>query len=110
AFVENITVSSEPGKTINIFMTPADLEIEKINVTATKTELTLKQTPSSISVLTSDEIKNRNILTFDNALERVAGVYVFRTSGINVQSLSLRGSSDVAGGGIGNRVLLLLDG
>src|SRR5690606_6490425 len=28
----------------------------------------------------------------------------------NVQSLSIRGSSEVAGGGIGNRVLLLLDG
>ncbi|HMS65092.1 MAG TPA: TonB-dependent receptor, partial [Ignavibacteria bacterium] len=33
-----------------------------------------------------------------------------RSNGINVRSLSIRGSSDVAGGGIGNRVLLLLDG
>ena len=43
-------------------------------------------------------------------MSTVQGVTVFKTSGINVQSLSIRGSSDVAGGGIGNRVLLLLDG
>ena len=101
-----------PGKTtsINVFLTPVDIEIDRINVTATKTELTLKQTPSSISIVTSDDIKKRNILTFDNVLDRIEGVTVFRTSGINVQGLSIRGSSDVAGGGIGNRVLLLLDG
>ena len=101
-----------PGKTtsINVFLTPVDIEIDRINVTATKTELTLKQTPSSISIVTSDDIKKRNMLTFDNVLDRIEGVTVFRTSGINVQGLSIRGSSDVAGGGIGNRVLLLLDG
>lgn len=95
---------------LNVFLTPVDIEVDRINVTATKTELTLKQTPSSISIISSDDIKKRNPLTFDNILDRVNGVTVFRTSGINVQSLSIRGSSDVAGGGIGNRVLLLLDG
>jgi len=108
--VDNISVSPGTENIINIFLQPVELEIDKINVTATKTELTLKQTPSTISIITSDEIKKRNILTFDNVLERVTGVTIFRTSGINVQSLSIRGSSDVAGGGIGNRVLLLLDG
>ncbi len=43
-------------------------------------------------------------------MEEVQGVTINRSSGINVNSLSIRGSSDVAGGGIGNRVLLLLDG
>ena len=72
--------------------------------------MTLKQTPSSISVVSEEDIRNRNSLTFDEVLSDVQGVMVFKTSGINVQSLSIRGSSDVAGGGIGNRVLLLLDG
>jgi len=108
--IDSILISSVKENNINIFLAPADVEIDRINVTASKIELTLKQTPSTISVLTSDDIKKRNILTFDNALERIAGITVFRTSGINVQSLSIRGSSDVAGGGIGNRVLLLLDG
>jgi len=106
----NILIEEGEIKDEKIFMTPIDIEIEKINVTATKTELTLKQTPSSISIVTAEDIKNRNPLTFDNILSTVQGVTLFRTSGINVQGLSIRGSSDVAGGGIGNRVLLLLDG
>nr|HMT12077.1 TonB-dependent receptor plug domain-containing protein [Ignavibacteria bacterium] len=108
--ITDIIVDSKETKKVNIFLTPVVIETEKINVTATKTELTLKQTPSSISILNSEDIKNRNPLTFDDVLSDIQGVTVFKTSGINVQSLSIRGSSDVAGGGIGNRVLLLLDG
>jgi iron complex outermembrane receptor protein len=95
---------------ISLFLTSGEIITEKINVTATRTELTLKQTPSSLSIITSDDISARNPLTFDEALSGVQGITLFRSSGINVQSLSIRGSSDVAGGGIGNRVLLLVDG
>jgi outer membrane cobalamin receptor len=105
-----VTLKENETVNYNIYIEPADIQIERINVTAAKMELTLKQTPSSVSVVTQEDIKNRNLLTFDNLLQGVQGVTVFRTSGINVQSLSIRGSSDVAGGGIGNRVLLLLDG
>lgn len=108
--ITEIQINTNEVKTINIFLTPVIIETDKINVTATKTELTLKQTPSSISIVSSDDIRNRNPLTFDEVLSDVQGVTIFKTSGINVQSLSIRGSSDVAGGGIGNRVLLLLDG
>ncbi len=97
-------------KSLNVFLEPIEIEIEKINVTSAKTEVTLQQTPSSISIVSSDDIKKKNIITFDNILEEVQGITINRSSGINVNSLSIRGSSDVAGGGIGNRVLLLLDG
>lgn len=105
-------IEIEPGKTLqfNIYIKGAELEIESINVTATKTELTLQKTPSSISVINSEDVKNRSVITFDQVLQNVQSVSINRTSGINVSSLSIRGSSDVAGGGIGNRVLLLLDG
>jgi outer membrane receptor protein involved in Fe transport len=108
--VSGLEIRSAETRDLNIFLTPINIEIDRINVTATKTELTLKQTPSSLSIITAEEIKNRNPLTFDDILSDVQGVTIFKTSGINVQSLSIRGSSDVAGGGIGNRVLLLLDG
>lgn len=108
--IENISISIGNSVDMNVLLTPIYIEIDKINVTASKTELTLEQTPSSISIISSDEIKNRNPLTFDDVLSDVQSVTIFKTSGINVQSLSIRGSSDVAGGGIGNRVLLLLDG
>ena len=108
----NYDVSLKYGeeKSLNLYLEPIELEIEKINVTATKTEQTLQKTPSSISLISSEEIKNKDINTFDQILEDVQGITINRTSGINVSSLSIRGSSDVAGGGIGNRVLLLLDG
>jgi len=109
-FSEMIDIQKDDINTFNIFLEEIDIETEKINVTATKTETTLQQTPSSISIVNSEEIFGKNILTFDNVLEEVQGVTVHRSNGINVNSLSIRGSSDVAGGGIGNRVLLLLDG
>lgn len=95
---------------MNVSLTPAEVEIEKINVTATKTEQTLQRTPSSINLVSSEEIQQKNKFTFDEVMQDVQGVTINRTSGINVSALSIRGSSDVAGGGIGNRVLLLLDG
>ncbi|MCI0474426.1 MAG: TonB-dependent receptor [Ignavibacteria bacterium] len=104
------TLNVSEEKILNIYIDAADIETEKINVTATRTEQTLQKTPSSISLVTSDEIMKRNKITFDQVLEDVQGVTINRTSGINVSALSIRGSSDVAGGGIGNRVLLLLDG
>lgn len=109
-YLGKVFVSQYSARRLDIFMTVSVIETERINVTSTKTEITLQQTPSTISIASSEEISKKNILTFDNVLEEVQGVTVARTSGINVSSLSIRGSSDVAGGGIGNRVLLLLDG
>jgi len=107
---KDIVLTERSTLDLKIELSSEDINTEKINVTATKTEQTLQQTPSSISIVTADDIKYKNILTFDNILQGVEGVAVTRTNGINVSSLSIRGSSDVAGGGIGNRVLLLLDG
>lgn len=96
--------------TLYLYIVPAVLQTETVNITATRTEVTLQKTPSSISSINEDEINNRSVQTFDEVLDKISGITVYRTSGINVSSLSIRGSSDVAGGGIGNRVLLLLDG
>lgn len=109
-FTGSIMIDVGRTKEFNIYLEISDIEIERVNVTAFKTETTLQQTPSSLNIVEKEEIANKNFLTFDEVLEGVQGVTIHRSSGINVSSLSLRGSSDVAGGGIGNRVLLLLDG
>lgn len=109
-YEEIVSIISNEVLEKNIYMEQVEIEIDKINVTSSKTEVTLQQTPSSISIVGSEEIYNKNIMTFDKVLEEVQGVTINRSSGINVNSLSIRASSDVAGGGIGNRVLLLLDG
>lgn len=110
AKILDFSLDENEMKSIVISLTPVEVEIEKINVTATRTEQTLQKTPSSINLVSSESIGQKNKLTFDEVLEDVQGITINRTSGINVSALSIRGSSDVAGGGIGNRVLLLLDG
>jgi outer membrane receptor protein involved in Fe transport len=110
SYRSSVAIGEGEQKELAILLSHSIIKTQNINVTSSRTEVTLQQTPSSISIVTSDDIKNRNILTFDNVLQDVQGVTINRSSGINVNSLSIRGSSDVAGGGIGNRVLLLLDG
>ncbi|MFZ4590849.1 MAG: carboxypeptidase regulatory-like domain-containing protein, partial [Ignavibacteria bacterium] len=58
-FSLDITLEPSEEKTLNLYLTSVELETEKINVTATRTEQTLQKTPSSISLVTSDEIKNK---------------------------------------------------
>jgi iron complex outermembrane receptor protein len=60
--------------------------------------------------VTRQQLQERGTSSFDDAFNSINGIVATRSSGSNVQSLSIRGSSETAGGGIGNRVLLLLDG
>lgn len=106
----DVNIKDFENKVFTITLEPATVEIEKINITATRTEQTLQKTPSSINLISSEDIRRKNKFTFDEVLQDVQGVSINRTSGINISALSIRGSSDVAGGGIGNRVLLLVDG
>ena len=50
-------------KILNLYIKPARIETDKINVTATRTEQTLQKTPSSIFLITSDDIKSKNKIT-----------------------------------------------
>jgi outer membrane receptor for ferrienterochelin and colicin len=102
-----------PGDTtrVTVAMEMAVLPADPIIVTANRVEQTARMAPASVSVISEAEIRNQVPVTFDRALENVAGLDAFRsTGGISVQSISIRGSSDVAGGGVGNRVLLMIDG
>lgn len=94
----------------NVVLEPMVVQMDPIVVTAARKEQTVRMAPASIAVINSREIDDRQIATFDQVLETAPGVYAFRSTPISVQSLSIRGSSDVAGGGVGNRVLLLVDG
>ncbi|NUO80678.1 TonB-dependent receptor, partial [candidate division KSB1 bacterium] len=109
-FVADLTLM--PGKLLarDFIMHESPLAGEEIMVTAARKEQTAQMAPASVAILNAAELKYRQIATFDQALETVPGVSVMRAASTNVQSLSIRGSSDVAGGGVGNRVLLLIDG
>ena len=102
----------EPGKLVSrtIRLPQAILEAEPVVVTATRRPQTAKMTPASVMIVNREDMSNRQRTTFDQTIESVSGVAAFRSSPISVQSMSIRGASDVAGGGVGNRVLLLVDG
>lgn len=109
-FKKRYTLKTGENSIGDIGLEPMVVQMNPIVVTAARKEQTVKMAPASITVLGSREIDDKQVSTFDQALETAPGVYAFRSTPISVQSLSIRGSSDVAGGGVGNRVLLLVDG
>lgn len=104
------TLGSPKAGFVQIPLRPAVIKAEEVVVTASRHEQTAQMAPASVAVVTAGDLRASPVRTFDQVLERVPGITVFRSSGVSVQSLSIRGSSDVAGGGVGNRVLLTIDG
>ncbi len=83
---------------------------ETVEVTATRTTIGTEKSPASSSVIFRNDIERRNIITVDQALVTVEGVYAWRQRGVpdNEVGIGMRGFS---GRGAGqNRVLVLLDG
>ena len=96
---------------VDVALEQALIEANAVVVTAARAEQTTRMAPASVSVVSEEEIAAKAPATFDQAIETVPGLNAYRsTGGISVQSIQIRGSSDVAGGGVGNRVLLLIDG
>lgn len=90
--------------------TRLDLKLNAIPVTLTPVTVTasgfarqIGDVPASQAVVQQNEIQNRNVVTLDGVMPFVAGVTV------NAGSIDIRGSSGIAGG-VGSRVLVLLDG
>jgi iron complex outermembrane receptor protein len=82
--------------------------LEKIVVTATRTERNPDDVPASITVITKEDIKKQNIQTVDEAVAQVVGAFDFRQVGWQdtQPSVNLRGfPADNQ-----KRTLILLDG
>lgn len=107
-----LDVEVQPGQItdVSIGLEPVSLNIPEVVVTAGARSQSIKLAAASIGVITARQIRSRQITTFDQAFDEMPGVVVTRASGANVSALSIRGASEVAGGGVGNRVLLLIDG
>jgi outer membrane receptor for ferrienterochelin and colicin len=108
--VPGVVVSAGDTTRVDVALDPAPVHMDPVVVTASRVEQTARMAPASVAVVDQADIAQRAPATFDQAIEAVSGLNAFRTTGISVQSMQIRGSSDVAGGGVGNRVLLLVDG
>jgi iron complex outermembrane receptor protein len=105
-------VDVSPGKktTIAFELDAIALIGQEAIVTATRRPQAARLAPASVALITANQLREKNLTTFDQAFDETPGVVATRSSGSNVQAISIRGASEVAGGGIGNRVLLLIDG
>ena len=112
ASVSKDSVKINPGDQLefNFQLDLASFKTDEIVITAAGRAQSVALAPASVAMIQASEISSQNLQTFDQAFDALTGVQVTRSSGANVQALSIRGSSEVAGGGIGNRVLLLIDG
>ncbi|MCB0569804.1 MAG: TonB-dependent receptor [Phaeodactylibacter sp.] len=108
--LERVEVRAGQTTTVTLGLEPTAVLAGEVVVTAALKPQAVKLAPASIGLVTSRQLKEKNITTFDQAFDEVPGVIATRSSGANVQAFSIRGASEVAGGGIGNRVLLLIDG
>lgn len=80
------------------------IELDTIVVTANKTEQSIQNITSNVTVITAEEIEAKHYTSLAEALNEVTGISFTRNGGIgSVTSLLVRGSSN-------NRTLVLIDG
>ncbi len=93
-----------------ILLQPAVVSME-VDVTASRTALPLSETPASVQVIDSTQIRASGALEIDDVLRQVAGFDLFRrnssrTSNPTTQGVSMRG----VGSSGASRAAVLLDG
>jgi len=83
----------------------AEIKLEEITVvSATKSEQSLQDVTSNISIITSAEIQEKHYTTVAQALNSVAGINYTSNGGLgSTSSINLRGAGN-------NRTLVLIDG
>jgi outer membrane cobalamin receptor len=110
------TLASEPFATHEDFsdliveLKPSLIAAGELVYTADLREQTVRQASTKVDIISRDALQRTPAQDLSRVLETVPGVSVKRSDGVTTNSLSIRGSSNLLGGGVGNRVLLLLDG
>lgn len=109
AFVERVW-SARDSSPVEIVLQPLS-PVERITVTATRTEQRVSDTAASVTVLTSEDLSATAASALDDALRQVPGFALFRRAGSRTanptsQGVSLRG----VGASGASRALVLSDG
>lgn len=78
----------------------AEIDLDTMVVTATRTLKDLQEVPASVSVITAKEIEQRNVTSMQEALQHLPGVYMDQAAQSGIQLRGF-GSTDI---------LLLVDG
>ena len=80
-----------------------EIEIEKVVVTATRTEKDIMDVPTSMSVVDEKDIDRTGTNSTPELLRDIPGVFLFDNAASGAKRVMIRGES-------GSRVLILIDG
>ncbi|MCX6601914.1 MAG: TonB-dependent receptor plug domain-containing protein [bacterium] len=107
---QTFTIAEDESLRVDLRLVSDFLPGDEVVVTALARESTARLATTRVEVVGAAEVEERSPGTLDRALDGVPGLEAHRTGGPVVSNLSIRGSSDMLGGGVGNRTLLLVDG
>lgn len=99
----DIRVARGESLSFSIELQSMVIETSPVVVTATRSERSLREVPTSVSVMQAEEIERRNVFSIDEVLRNIPGVH------FNLSQINVRGSSGYSHGA-GTRVALLVDG
>jgi iron complex outermembrane receptor protein len=103
AVFASVRVKADSLARINFSLPPSTIEIADVVVTASRQPEEIQTAVVSVSALTTTEALRRNPLRLDAALESIPGVNLIN------ENVNVRNSTGYTRG-LGNRVLVLLDG
>ncbi len=103
ATLDDVEVTGGKSRRLNFYVRKTVLSLPGIVVTANRVGELPGESPASVSVVSKEEVIQRNVITIDEALPFAPGVI------FNHGQMDIRGASGLARG-VGSRVLMLLDG
>jgi vitamin B12 transporter len=86
------------------------LDAGEMVYTADAVEQTTRSATTKVDVVPRATLERTSSQELSRVLEVIPGISIKRSDGATTNSLSIRGSSNLLGGGVGNRVMLLVDG
>ncbi|MCH7675496.1 TonB-dependent receptor [candidate division KSB1 bacterium] len=98
-----VNVTSDERAVVKVRLKEAPVEIDPVVVTASKWQQEAASTPSTIEVLTANDIRQKSQIRIEDVLKTAAGVQILQ------ENVNIRGS-DGWTFGIGSRVLVMMDG
>lgn len=95
---------------LEVELKPSWVTAGELVYTADLREQTVRSASTKVDIVPRETLDRAPSQDMSRVLEIIPGISVKRSDGVTVNSLSIRGSSNLLGGGVGNRVLLLVDG
>jgi outer membrane cobalamin receptor len=95
---------------LTLRLRPTCLTRDELVYSTDAREQTTRNATTKVDVVPRETLDRAPSQELSRVLEVVPGISIKRSDGATTNSLSIRGSSNLLGGGVGNRVLLLVDG